>query len=350
MNPQRDVAGLARRLRQLRKEHWPDQPLTQQNLADVFKVALSSISSWENPTSGKIPPPARLAAYATLFATRRSLQHGLHIIKESELTNEEKAERNRLFAELGQLRLAVPDGRPGSSINDRPRSLWHFPDNGPVRLICGRVSQPPPTADTQSHNYIHLSRYADLDALVELLGHLRYENPESDVHFDLAPLLQSDDLTAHLILFGSGAINQVTHRIADLVDLPVRQVGDPVIKDGEVFEVIGDELKRFRPKFANDDPQGVVIEDVGMFFRAPNPNNITRTLSICSGVFTRGVYGAVRLLTDVTMREENHSQLANMFGEAHTFGLLIRVPVFDHVTSTPDLRRPGIILYSWSAA
>ncbi len=348
MDSARDAATLARRLRQLRKEHWSDRSLTQQDLADVFGVVLSSVSSWENPRSAKIPPPPRLAAYATLFATRRSVERGIRLLGDDEFTAEERAERDRLAAELEQLRLAAT-GEATEFTEDRPGSLWHFPDNGPVRLICGITSESP-FATARHHNYMQLAGYADLDAMVELFGHLRYENPGSDVGFELAPRLESDDLTAHIVLLGSAAMNQATERIANLVDLPVRQVKDPDITDGEVFEIADKESRRFRPKFAGDDPQREVTEDVGMFFRTPNPNNVARTLTICSGVFTRGVYGAVRLLTDIEMRDENHSQMEKTFGDARTFGLLMRVPVFDHATSTPDLRHPAAVLYSWSLA
>lgn len=341
-----DSTALPRRLRELRKQCWPDRPLTQQELADAFGVVLSNISSWESHTTQKVPPPSRLAQYARFFATRRSLEPAIRLLPDDELNDAERAERDRLAAELEQLRGAALGITTGSQ-RERSRSLWRFPDDGPVRIICGPNAQPPTFASAEYHNYVQLSSYADLDALVELHGHVRRENPESDVQYELASRLEDDDLPAHLVLLGSAWVNSATKRIASLVNLPVRQVDDPQLKTGEIFETVGEKPQYFRPRFVDGDPEKAVIEDVGMFFRAPNPNNVARTLTICSGVFTRGVYGAVRFLTDGVMREENHWQLATIFGDANSFGLLMRVRVFDHATSTPDLRRRETILFQW---
>ncbi len=343
---QLDPTALARRLRQLRQQRWPEKKLTQESVASALGVALSSVSSWESMTSTKTPPAFRLADYATFFATPRSVTGPEpRLLTEGELTEQEGLERDRLAAELEQLRAAaVGETAPTAG---RP-SLWHFPDGGPVRLVCGKMTAPPPYVSARNHNYMQLAAYADLDALVELFGHIRAENPEADVGFELAPRLESDDLAAHLVLLGSGALNQATERAVNLYGFPVRQVRDPEIEEGEVFEVVDETSRRYGPKFVGNDPQGVVMEDVGFFFRTPNPNNMARTLTICSGVFTRGVYGAVRFLTDVRLRDANQAMLTDLFDDAATFGLLMRVRILDHATSTPDLRNPVTVLYSWS--
>jgi len=340
---------LSRRLRQLREGHWPDRRLTQHDVADALQVAVSSVSSWESAKSPKIPPSARLTGYATFFATRRSIDTRPRLLDPAELTEAERSRRNQLAEELRLLRAAAV-GEADASAGDRPRSLWHFPDGAPVRLVCGTLSQAPPYASAQDHNYMQLSGYADVDALVELFGHIRGENPHSDVRFELAPRVESDDLLAHLVLLGGTAVNQAAERTASSIDLPLRQVMAPGLTEGEVFQRIDDPSVQFSPKFVVDDPMREVVEDVGLFFRTPNPNRLDRTLTICSGVFTRGVYGAVRLLTDSDLRDENEAQLQRLFRDAATFGVLMRVRVFDHATSTPDLRDPATLLYSWPRA
>jgi len=343
-----DAVALATRLRALRRARWSDRPLTQQEVAAGLGVALSSISSWESTKSTKLPPAARLADYATFFATRRSLAgEGPRLLPDSELTAAERAERDQLAGELERLRArATGEGRaapPG-----RTRSTWHFPDGGPVRIICGQVGQRPPFSSAHHPNYMQLTAYRDLDALVELFGHVRAENPGSNVGFELATRLESDDLRSHLVLLGSAASNDAVARVIRLIDLPVRQLDDPAISNGEVFELADGQGTRLRPVFIEDDPAGELSEDVGMFFRAPNPYHVSRTLTICSGVFTRGVYGAVRFLTDNDGRAENEAVLAGLVGDATTFGLLMRVPILDHATGTPDLRHPRSIIHLWS--
>lgn len=345
-----DPTALARRLRQLRAERWPEKRVTQQHVAGALGVALSSVSSWENPKSAKIPPASRLADYAVFFATPRSLERAEpRLLMAEELTDQERSERDQLAAELEQLRAAAV-GEASEETASRPRSLWHFPDGGPVTLICGALKNRPPSASAKNHNYMQLTAYADVDALVELFGHVRAQNPQADVGFELADRLESDDLRTHLVMLGGTGLNAATWRTANLVDLPVKQVPDPTITDGEVFQLVDDTSTLFRPKFIGNNPKGEVTEDVGLFFRTPNPFNSARTLTLCSGVFTRGVYGAVRLLTDIEFRDHNHAELAKLFGDSSTFGLLMRVPTLEHATSTPDLRNPASVLYSWSKA
>jgi hypothetical protein len=52
-------------------------------------------------------------------------------------------------------------------------------DAGPVIVIC--PTAPPdvqgPLADQQDPNFTKMRQYGDLDALIELYGHLRAENP-----------------------------------------------------------------------------------------------------------------------------------------------------------------------------
>lgn len=333
-----DPAALARRLRQLRDSRWPDRRFTQQHVAGALGVALSSISSWENTRVVKIPPPNRLADYALLFATPRSYERDrLRLLPPDSLTEDERRARDELAAELDELRLASMGGAKATS------SPWRFDDRGPVRIICGLNPDRPANASARHHNYMQLAGYADLDSLVELFGHVRSQNPDADVRFELADRFEPDDAKAHLVVLGG--LNRLTGWAAGTVDLPVEQISDPDIPDGEVFRLKAEPDRVFRPRFAADDE---VVEDVGLFYRAPNPFSAAHTLTLCSGVFTRGVYGAVRMLTDLGLRGENQDVLHAMFGDESTFGLLMAVPIWDHATLTPNLRNSKTVHFSWS--
>ncbi|MCI2417421.1 helix-turn-helix domain-containing protein [Saccharopolyspora sp. K220] len=331
---------LAARLRELRR----GRGLTQGVLARALGVGVSSISSWES--GAKTPPPTRLADYATFFATERSaVSTPPRLVPADSLTEEERTERGRLKRELDRMHATA---RPAAASWSGTRTgFWYFPDGGPVRIVCGKLpdADRPPFASASNHNYMELAAYADLDSMVELFGHVRALNPTADVRHALAPRLESDDLQAHLVLLGSSAMNQSTSPITKPIDFPVEQIKDPAeVQNGEVFEIPGDQPRRFVPRFTDDEQ---LIEDVGLLVRMPNPNNISRTLTICSGVFTRGVYGAVRCLTDATTRERNYEYLTGKFGDATNFGLLMRVRVSDHATATPDLHNPRIRLHEW---
>lgn len=339
---------LPERLKQLRLGHWPGLRLTQPELGLALGVGASSVSSWESVIHGKIPSPQRLGDYASFFATRRSVQSNPpRVLDAAELTDAEKAERERLASELARLREQLAG--VGDDSSGRPRGLWHFPDAGPVRLICGRIptrSRPKYSSEVEL-NYMQLTGYADLDALVELFGHIRAQNPTADVRFALDTRIESDDLQTHLVMLGSSMTNPTAGYMAGRVGLPVRQMSDPKFNDGEIFEIGGPSPSRLYPVFLDGDRTKPLLEDVGLFYRTTNPLNSARTLTFCSGVFARGVYGAVRCLTDAAFRDRNEAHIAARFGEVNSFGLLMRVPVVDHATGTPDLSDDRVILRAW---
>jgi len=121
--------ALARRLRMLRERHWPDRKITQLQLAEALGVSVPSISAWESRRNPTPPPNTRLSAYATFFATRRSVEADPYrVLDEEELGDEDRAERDRLHEELFALRHGAP-AAPG----DVPR----IPLAGPGDAIGG---------------------------------------------------------------------------------------------------------------------------------------------------------------------------------------------------------------------
>ena len=60
-----EATRLARRLRQLREQQWPDARLTQKTLARAFSaeeaLAAATVSSWESGSAPKIPATASAA-------------------------------------------------------------------------------------------------------------------------------------------------------------------------------------------------------------------------------------------------------------------------------------------------
>ncbi len=334
-------AALARRLKQLRSDHWPDVRVNQAQLAEAFGVSVPSISSWESERSARIPQHETLEQYATFFATRRSITTPEpQLVDPGELTEAERETRERLKRDLQALRKAAAGDSASAS------SFWHLPDAAPVRLVCGTLpdEHASPYRSASNPNYVKLSAFSDLDAMVELFGHIRAMNPQTDVRYRLASALIADDLVGHVVVLGRAALNSATRWFFDHLTLPVRQAEDPKAPDGEIFTMRDDESTRFVPTL---DPSLGLTEDVGLLARIPNPNNSATTLTICSGGYTRGVLGSVRCLTDRQMAPSNESFLATRFHGLNSFGLLMRVPVLGTMAAPPDLQNPENRLYVW---
>jgi hypothetical protein len=342
---------LASRLRKLRLEHWgPDYKLTQGALGAALggsdSLSTATVASWESRENPKLPQHKWILAYAQFFATRRSIAGETPaLVPVESFTPEEQASYDALRNELLRLHAATR-GEPEQVATKR---AWYFTDSGPVTFVCARLPEEEVGAlgKPTSPNYTQLHTFGDVDALVELWGHVRMENPAMKVAYKSAPEVGADDLSGHVVIIGGIGWNDVTRRILELTRLPVTQKEDPDSPSGEIFvvEVDGKERKHL-PKWSETGPRKL-IEDVGLLVRMPNPLNSNRTLTMCNGIYSRGVVGAVRSLTDERLRESNERYIANNFSENQQFGILMRVQVIEGLAMTPDFNIPGTVLYQW---
>ncbi len=220
---------------------------------------------------------------------------------------------------------------------------------------------------------------ADMDAAAELAQHVLGENPGADVQIILDTEVEARHLTAgHVIVLGQAdslLTEDPTRRatstraragamqyLSDRLELPVYP-GVPSSADPEYdgrFVVLSDEdgvptrggVRRdeYAPRFVLqggerliDHGQPRLEYDVALLARTTNPFNQGATLTICSGIFSRGTYGTVRALTDPTLRSRNEQFLHERFGRG-PFWMLLHVPVLSTITGaqtlTPDLTRP----------
>jgi hypothetical protein len=337
---------LARALRHLREYTWPDQQLTQGQLAKALssegRVAAATVSSWESMTNPKTPPEARISAYARFFCTERSLECEPHLIPEDQLTPGELDRFRELESHLFEL----------SRTQDRQgRQIFRF-DAGPVIVICPDVPEKVrgALADEKNANFTKLQQYGDLDALIELYGHLRAENPTLEVFHRLATdAVYSDDLSSHVILLGGIGWNRFTRHIQSIINqVPITQTEVDDLKDGEIFcvETSDGERRAWYPEYADLGNGKELIEDVAYLARIGSPFRVNRTLTICNGIFSHGVLGAVRCLTDPTVREENEKYLADRYPDGK-FAILLRVRIVANRILPPDLRDPATLLYEW---
>lgn len=344
---------LASRLRKLRVEHWgPDYKLTQGALGAALggddPLSTATVASWENRENPKLPQQKWLLAYAQFFATRRSIaEPDPALVPVESFSPDEHASYEVLRQELLRL-YAAARGEPE---HVAVRRSWLFADSGPVTIVCARLPEEQVGAlgKPDSPNYTGLHTVGDADALIELWGHVRMENPAMKVAYKSAPEVGADDLSGHVVIVGGIGWNEVTRRILELTSLPVTQTEDPESPLGEIFvvETNGKERK-YLPKWSETDPKKLT-EDVGLLVRMPNPLNSNRTLTMCNGIYSRGVVGAVRSLTDERLRESNERYLANNFSENQQFGILMRVQVIEGLAMTPDFNSARTVLYQWSA-
>jgi hypothetical protein len=372
VNDQDSRQALARRLRALREEHWPGVRVNQAQLAAALggdgrrSVSVPLVSSWESQTSPKVPPASRIEDIATFFASPRSFdgQAG-HLLSPDEMTAQEQAAREKLLRELSYLRAEALDtagmSRPRTTIpglvQDAAQSLsaglYRFKPGEAITIVTAQLPQDMlqrmPYTDPRDPDFIDLYRYAELDSLLEIFGHLRAANPASRVQFRAAGQLSADDYTGHLISLGGVDWNEVTTVALGRLDLPVRQVNDWDKPGGAYFEVTEQDGSKvaLHPRLDESGECKILREDVALFVRAASRFNRKRFITICNGMYGRGTYGAVRALTDERFRDRNMEYIQARFAGSETFCLLTRVTVENGATLTPDWTVPETVLFEW---
>jgi transcriptional regulator with XRE-family HTH domain len=388
--------ALASRLRELRQTLRPDRVVLQREVADALGVSVALVSSWESERNPVVPPEERLKGFAQFFATPRSVDDGGRLVED--LTGDEESRRRSLIDDLVRLREealsdAVPGRRERGALGGR---FWHFPDGQPIRIITSRLSrraltspgarandgdgtEPVPYADGWHPNFIDTLWDGDAPSTLELFGHIRAENPSSEVRFYTADKVTQNALTGHVVVLGQGdefrpkvawddrgAMQWLIrrHSLPWLARLPVG--GDEEF-DSEFVVTLDDEGEPthfplgnhsreevHRPVFLRDvsgsSRSRLLVHgypqleyDVAVLARMPNQLNLSATVTVCSGIFSRGTYGAVRAFTDANLRTRNEEWLY-----AHVdptdFWMFLQVPVFPGAdgaeTVTPDLERP----------
>jgi transcriptional regulator with XRE-family HTH domain len=347
---------LARRLRTLRTETWPGLRVKQGDLAEVIHASPPLISSWE---SGKaLPPPERLRAYATFFATERSVsRRPYRLINEAQLTTDERRVREDILRELITLRDSVRGQhaqQPLTSTGADPyaESHYRFPIGQDITIVCSALPphklDPMPFSDPDSPDYLDAYRFADLDALLELYGHIRAANPLSKVRIRTPAEVRDDDYTSHLVLIGGVDRNYITRELLRRLDLPVHQLDreSDLVPGGFNVDKDGKEIL-LQPTLRKEGEREVLVADVAHFVRAVNPLNDKRTVTICNGNFKHGTHGMVRALIDERFRDRNEAHLRARFVGETTYSILSRVAVIFGKVVTPDWTNDDEVLHEW---
>ncbi|MGO9189819.1 MAG: helix-turn-helix domain-containing protein [Streptosporangiaceae bacterium] len=342
---------LAERLRGLREQ----EHLTQKQLARVLGGSITAVSLWEKPGSDRLPPPPRLAAYARLFCTSRSFASGApRLFRDDELTEQERERRTELYDELLALRERAQSTGTAAEASElasagQRSSIWHFLDGTAVSIVDSEAPDAPPYAHPSHQHYSQYARFADLDALIEVFAQVKADNnPVSMIR-----LLSPDELTQdfalnHLVIVGGAAwreVSKATPWFAQNIDivLPIAQ------ETGEtyIFECSVGEEKRV---FSSLRIDGTLTQDVGLVARVPHPIIPGKTVTLVSGITSRGVHGAALCFTDSHVRDDNERYLEEMFGNTDAFCVLMNVLVANNMALPPNLRMDNMRLWEWSAA
>jgi hypothetical protein len=158
--------------------------------------------------------------------------------------------------------------------------------------------------------------------------------------------LAQDFALNHLIIVG-GAASDAASLFAQDIPLPIAEEipgTDPVTY---LFRcTVGEEAQEFR---STRDDEGTLVQDVGLIARIPHPIIPGATVTLVSGVTSRGVHGAAQCFIDSHVRDTNERYLESAFGNVESFCILMNIPVQNDIALPPNLWRENTRLYEWSA-
>lgn len=224
----------------------------------------------------------------------------------------------------------------------RLRLFEDFDSGEPSYIVCAEI--PPELRPSYAHNtssdYLRLATFADVDAMVELrLAFAAATGRRLTAHtHDSMP---DEIFRANMIVVGGPAWNSLALRLQEQLHVPFSFLdggpGNPdAIKDINTGREYSPTITR-----------GEVIEDIGLFVRAPSPFASGRTVIMCSGTLTHGVEGSAMLFTDDRVRMFNQEYVEDHFGENPYFALIFRVAVVHNNNIPPRLGRGSNIIQSY---
>jgi transcriptional regulator with XRE-family HTH domain len=325
----------ASRLRELRESTFPAK-VTQDQLAAALghgkPLSSAAISTWENGEIDKRPTESRIIQYALLFSTPQSLVPRPHVPAESKLDKPARIRFEQLRTELLKLRESAEQEAKREKTDPDTPVLWHHDRSEKMLVVAPELPSGEQTsyAHSNSPNYVRLARYGDLDAFFDMYNALTRMG-----YHDLSHRSAQEpgiDLERNLVLIGGPAWNELTRTFMSHLDLPIKQ---NLSAEGQPDVFTTSNGSSAEPTLLHDS--GHVIEDVGLFVRATNPTNPDTDVTICSGIFTHGVLGAVHSFTNPKVAGENVEVIRERLGQTTSFATLFRVKVIGGRVPTPRL-------------
>ena len=172
------------------------------------------------------------------------------------------------------------------------KRIWGLEDNDSVTVICTELDKPELRMHPEQNEFIYLSKYGDLDALVEVLTtlHRLYRNLRVGLFTGSEVKARRIPYTGNLILIGGPDYNAATRLFNKYVPYAYKR-GD----GGEHDIYLRDRRDKqvYYPKFARHSGHDE-IRDFGFFLKMRNPRNLDKKIIMIGGSHTYGVYGAAR--------------------------------------------------------
>lgn len=175
------------------------------------------------------------------------------------------------------------------------KRIWGLKDNDEVTIICTQLDKPELRMHPEPNEFIYLSKYGDLDALVEVLItlHRLYRNLNVTLLTGKEVKPRRITYTNNLVLIGGPDYNAATKLFNKYVPYTYKRGAEG---EHDIFLRNKKDGKVYYPKFENHSGHKEIM-DFGFFLKRRNPRNPDKKLIMVGGSHTYGVYGAARVFS-----------------------------------------------------
>ncbi|SYZ73777.1 hypothetical protein TRIP_C60047 [Candidatus Zixiibacteriota bacterium] len=192
--------------------------------------------------------------------------------------------------------------------------IWFGQHSRDVHVICPPSYDNLPSASRSSPNYIHLDKFGDKDAFLEVAMFLSRLYGIRVIPYTPNEFPARQHLRDDLIVIGGPGFgdendgNVIAREIMQRVAIGVNYQESPPALSFAVGNIKRWLLSEFTES-------GELIADVGLFARFANPFNPERTIVLIQGVHTAGVLGAAQAFTDTQMALANMNTVHRLVGD-----------------------------------
>jgi len=239
-----------------------------------------------------------------------------------------------------------------TSFLDRPhrfdyffRSLWGFSEHDAVLIVCSELDEPEKRQHPEPNEYIYLSKYGDVDSLLEVLVTMHRLYPRLDVKFRSANEVRAvpEEYTGNIILVGGPDYNTITRLFEEYSPFEYVRGG----REEDILIRRKGEDAVLVPRLSTEAGESRIV-DYGFYVKQRNPYNPAKRLIMLGGAHTYGVFGAAKAFSFWGgLKDEvahlNCKSVVDSLGHDPNFAALFEVHAIDSTVITPKLDPSGLI-------
>ena len=222
------------------------------------------------------------------------------------------------------------------------RSLWGLDEaeSEDVVAACSELEDPEKLQHPEPMEFIYLSKYGDLDALMEVETTLHELFPLASVEHrtgnEMIAARRASAYTRNLVIVGGPDYNMLAKHFENVCPVDYSPAGP----DNNISLRVKSTGEILTPKTRPEDPNHIV--DYGFYAKLPNPYNPKSKLIMIGGAHTYGVYGAIRAFSfsrrspDLVARS-NCLRVIERFGADPSFVAVLEVHGIGSSIPTPKV-------------